>query len=255
MSATGPDETQRLLDALNSAVRREILWLIWDRELPAGDIAAAFMLSAPTISQHLSVLREAGLVTMARDGTFRRYRARPEAVAGLQSLFGPQEQKWVPSAASPASATSRTVAVAIIGTDAPCDRATAFRAFTEAAVYSRWAGVPVRIEDGHYSASMEWGLEVRGTYDHVVEPSLIVMTWDFEVESVPVPGAGRRAYLEITEREHGCHVEIQQLVSGHQQARKMERMWSLMLERFRDHVLEAVDPSTPVAPRPKAPRR
>ena len=35
-----PAEPQRLLDALSSPVRREILWLVWDRELAAGDIAA-----------------------------------------------------------------------------------------------------------------------------------------------------------------------------------------------------------------------
>ena len=65
-----------MLSALSSPVRREILALIWDRDLPAGEIAAAFRVTAPTISQHLAVLRDAGLVTMEVDGNFRRYRAR-----------------------------------------------------------------------------------------------------------------------------------------------------------------------------------
>jgi len=56
-------DIQKVLSALASPVRREILALIWDRDLPAGEIAAAFEVTAPTISQHLGVLREAGLVT------------------------------------------------------------------------------------------------------------------------------------------------------------------------------------------------
>ena len=69
-------DVQRVLAALASPVRREILWRIWDDELPAGAIAAAFEVSAPTISEHLAVLRDAELVTMTVDGSFRRYRAR-----------------------------------------------------------------------------------------------------------------------------------------------------------------------------------
>ena len=56
-------DIQRVIVALGSPVRREILGLIWERELPAGEIAAAFAVTKPTISQHLAVLREAGLVT------------------------------------------------------------------------------------------------------------------------------------------------------------------------------------------------
>ena len=62
-------DVQRVLAALASPVRREILWRIWDDELPAGAIAAAFEVSAPTISEHLAVLRDAELVTMTVDGT------------------------------------------------------------------------------------------------------------------------------------------------------------------------------------------
>ena len=54
-------DIQKVLAALTSPVRREILGLIWDRELSAGEIADAFPVTKPTISQHLAVLREAGL--------------------------------------------------------------------------------------------------------------------------------------------------------------------------------------------------
>src|SRR4051812_50104163 len=58
------DEVQRVMQALGSPVRREILWLVAEDERPAGEIAAAVAVSAPTVSEHLKVLRQAGLVTM-----------------------------------------------------------------------------------------------------------------------------------------------------------------------------------------------
>ena len=194
---SGGQDTQALLDALASPVRREILWLIWDTEMAAGDVAATFELSAPTISGHLAVLREAGLVDMRRDGTFRRYRARPDAMPGLRDIVRLDDGKWHPGSTPAPLAAHRTMAVAVAEVDAACDQATAYRAFTDARLYSRWAGVPVTLDDGRFSCTMEWGLNVRGTYDIVAPPSLIVMRWDFESDQVPLPGDGLRAYLEF----------------------------------------------------------
>ncbi len=242
---------QRVIDALSSPVRREILWLVWDRELPAGEIAASFDLGAATISEHLQALRHAGLVTMRVDGTFRRYCADRNAVASLRPLLREDDRKWFPGSTPQPIAPGRTSAVVVVETDAPCEETEAFRAFTDPAIYSRWAGVPVTLVDGHFAAEMEWGLRVRGTYDHVIEPSLIVMTWDFEAEQVPVPGAGQRAYLEITPRSGGCHLELHQLVRSEAEARYMERAWGVMLARFRDGVRAALDPDVTVVPRPR----
>ena len=56
-----------------------------ERELPAGEIARRFDVTRPAISQHLAVLREAGLVTERRQGTSRIYRARPAGAAELRN--------------------------------------------------------------------------------------------------------------------------------------------------------------------------
>src|SRR5438132_13856055 len=62
-----------------------ILRLVRDREYPSGEIAARFPdVTGPAISQHLRVLREAGLVHERRAGTRRLYRARPEGLAELR---------------------------------------------------------------------------------------------------------------------------------------------------------------------------
>ena len=245
---------QRVIDALSSPVRREILWLVWDRELAAGEIAASFDLGAATISEHLRALRNAGLVTMRVDGTFRRYQADRHAVAGLRPLLHEDERKWFPGTTPLPIAPGHTSAVVVVAIDAACDQTEAFRAFIDPAIYNRWAGVPVTLVDGHFAAEMEWGLRVRGTYDHSIEPSLIVMTWDFEAEQVPVPGAGQRAYLEITPRPDGCHLELHQLVRSETEAPYMERAWGVMLARFRDGVRVALDPHVTVVARPRRPR-
>jgi DNA-binding transcriptional ArsR family regulator len=67
--------------------RREILRLVRDRELSAGEIASRFEVTRPAVSQHLSVLRDAGLLSERRDGTRRLYRARPEGMAGLREFL------------------------------------------------------------------------------------------------------------------------------------------------------------------------
>jgi DNA-binding transcriptional ArsR family regulator len=67
--------------------RRQILALVRERELSAGEIAANFEVSRPAVSQHLRVLRGAGLLSERRQGTSRLYRARPEGLAGLRDFM------------------------------------------------------------------------------------------------------------------------------------------------------------------------
>src|SRR5437763_15960758 len=69
--------------ALGEPRRREILRLVSSRELSVGDIARRFDVTRPAISQHLRVLKEAGLVSERRDGTRRLYRSRPETIPPL----------------------------------------------------------------------------------------------------------------------------------------------------------------------------
>ena len=78
-----------VLHALAEPRRRAILRLVKDQERPAGEIAAAFPdVTGPAISQHLRVLRQAGLLQERRDGTRRLYRMRNEGLAELRSWLG-----------------------------------------------------------------------------------------------------------------------------------------------------------------------
>jgi DNA-binding transcriptional ArsR family regulator len=75
------------LRAIAGPRRRQILTLVRDAELSAGEIAAQFDVTRPAVSQDLTLLKEAGLVTERRNGTRRLYRVRPEGLAPLKSFL------------------------------------------------------------------------------------------------------------------------------------------------------------------------
>jgi DNA-binding transcriptional ArsR family regulator len=79
------------LKAIAAPHRRTILRLVSGSELSAGEIAAHFELTRPAVSQHLSVLKEAGLVSERRNGTRRLYRTRPEGLGELKAFL---EEFW-----------------------------------------------------------------------------------------------------------------------------------------------------------------
>ena len=75
------------LRAIAEPRRRRILELVREQELSAGEIASQFEITRPAISQHLGVLKEAGLVDERRNGTRRLYRARPQGLAELKTFL------------------------------------------------------------------------------------------------------------------------------------------------------------------------
>ena len=75
------------LRAIAEPRRRRILELVGARELSAGEIASHFDVTRPAISQHLGVLKEAGLVDERRNGTQRLYRARPQGLAEIKAFL------------------------------------------------------------------------------------------------------------------------------------------------------------------------
>ena len=85
-ASTAPN-TDDALRALAEPRRREILHLVARDELAAGEIAAAFDITRPAVSQHLTVLKNAGLLAERRDGTRRLYRARPQGLAAVREML------------------------------------------------------------------------------------------------------------------------------------------------------------------------
>jgi len=80
-----------MLEAVANPRRREILRLVWNRELTAGEIASHFDVSWPAVSQNLGVLRSAGLLVERKEATRRYYRADRDAAGSLALVL---EEMW-----------------------------------------------------------------------------------------------------------------------------------------------------------------
>jgi DNA-binding transcriptional ArsR family regulator len=79
------------LHAIADPTRQRILQLVWSRELSAGEIAAQFSVTFGAVSQHLTVLREAGLIAQRKFGRHRFYQARKDSMGPLAAYL---EQTW-----------------------------------------------------------------------------------------------------------------------------------------------------------------
>ena len=75
------------LQALGDPTRRSVLEQLREGPRAVGEIAAQLPVSRPAVSQHLRVLKEAGLVTDRQDGTRRLYRVDPDGLAGLREYL------------------------------------------------------------------------------------------------------------------------------------------------------------------------
>jgi len=80
--------------ALASPVRRQILELLIDGPQPVNSLAAHFDMRRPSVSEHLRVLRDAGLVTEQRDGRHRHYRLEAAPLSEVRDWLSPYERFW-----------------------------------------------------------------------------------------------------------------------------------------------------------------
>jgi DNA-binding transcriptional ArsR family regulator len=103
--ATYSAATEAVLDALGDPTRRRVLDLVREGALAVGEIAAELPVSRPAVSQHLRVLKGAGLVTESKNGTRHLYRVDP---AGLSVLRTYLEGFWDDALAAFKVASERT---------------------------------------------------------------------------------------------------------------------------------------------------
>jgi DNA-binding transcriptional ArsR family regulator len=78
---------QNGVSALGDGTRRAIFELLADGPRPVGEIARELPVTRPAVSQHLKVLKDAGLVIDRQDGTRRLYQLNPEGVGALRAYF------------------------------------------------------------------------------------------------------------------------------------------------------------------------
>lgn len=83
-----------IFSALADPRRRHILGLLRDGERPVGALVEALGVSQPTVSQHLKVLRDVGLVSVRADANRRLYRLQPEPLVELDEWLAPYRRLW-----------------------------------------------------------------------------------------------------------------------------------------------------------------
>jgi len=90
-----------LFKALNDQTRRDILDLLKEKDMTAGDIADKFAISKPSISHHLDLLRQAGLVLSVKEGQFIYY--------SLNTTVMDEMLKWIMQLKSPKNKSNEEV--------------------------------------------------------------------------------------------------------------------------------------------------
>jgi DNA-binding transcriptional ArsR family regulator len=83
-----------MFDVLAEPTRRRILDQLLDRPRTVGDLVAALSVSQPSVSKHLRVLRDAGVVEARKDAQRRVYELRPEALAEVLAWVEPYRRLW-----------------------------------------------------------------------------------------------------------------------------------------------------------------
>ena len=87
LNQRAPIPPDAVLRALADPHRRQILRIVQQGELPAGRIAASFTLTQQAVSQHIGVLKQAGLLTERREGTRRLYALHHESLEPVRELL------------------------------------------------------------------------------------------------------------------------------------------------------------------------
>lgn len=83
-----------IFDVLAEPHRRRILELLRAGELPAGEFPGRLGLAQPTVSKHLKLLREHGLVSVRQDAQRRVYRLEPGPLRELETWLAPYRELW-----------------------------------------------------------------------------------------------------------------------------------------------------------------
>jgi DNA-binding transcriptional ArsR family regulator len=91
---TKSGRTDLVFAALSNPTRRDILDLLLGGEHTVAVLAERFDMARPSVSEHLKVLRDCGLVAENRYGRFRYYRVNPEPLQEISAWLSPHERYW-----------------------------------------------------------------------------------------------------------------------------------------------------------------
>ena len=177
------------MKALVEPHRRQILTLVRERELSAGAIAERFRITRSAVSQHLTVLKDAGLVAERRDGTRRFYRAEPRPLVGLREYL---DEFWDrrlarlrrEAEAEEGQARIRECISVAKEIDIVARPDTIWELLSNPDEATRWMGLSAAFDlrtGGGYRVEVLPGLFASGEFLEIDPPRRLVHTWGWEV--------------------------------------------------------------------------
>jgi len=205
------------LKALAEPNRREILELVREHELSAGEVAEHFALTRPAVSQHLTVLKEAGLLEERRDGVRRLYSVRSAGLGDLRSFLQGfwddrltrlrDAAEWEEAAAGTSVehvSVERETAIA-------ATPATVWRLLTDPRRATTWMGVRASFDPrpgGTYRVEVIPGAIASGVFVDVDPPRRLVITWGWEGGRGSVPAGSTTVIFELIPRGGGTVLRL-----------------------------------------------
>jgi uncharacterized protein YndB with AHSA1/START domain/DNA-binding transcriptional ArsR family regulator len=237
---------QDVLRALAEPRRQEILELIGGREMASGEIASHFSISRPAVSQHLQVLRAAGLVHERRHGTRHFYRLRREGLLELRAYI---EQFWDDALSRLADAaeeeqrrltvTTRDGANGLDVVEREVRIAArpevVFAFFTDPAKMVRWKGTDALLDarpGGVYRVNVTGSAIAVGEYVELVPFSRIVFTWGWEGDGHPVPPGSTTVEVSLAADGDGTLLRLRHSGLGGELAAQHADGWEHFLPRL-----------------------
>jgi DNA-binding transcriptional ArsR family regulator len=241
-------DVDAVLKALGEPNRRRILALIRDDEFPAGSIARHFRVTRPAVSQHLAVLKQAGLVAERRDGTRRYYRAEPQALAGLRTflddfwtgrLDGLKREAEAREAEGQKDrgaireriSVQREIAIA-------AKPETVWDLLVKADEATRWMGRTASFDlrvGGRYQVEVLPGLFAVGEFLEIDPPRRLVHTWGWERSDGAVPPGSTIVVFELLDHDGETRLRLSHRdLPGLDTAGSHSRGWAHYLARLAD---------------------
>jgi uncharacterized protein YndB with AHSA1/START domain len=210
---------ETILKALAAPHRREILALVRARELPAGSIAERFEITRPAVSQHLAVLKDAGLLAERRDGTRRLYRAKAGSLMGLGMYLDDLVVPRLSDASDPDDLGNARGARGVTRERVSVEREVlvvsppevVWDLLADPGQTTRWMGRRARFDlrvGGRYQVEVLPGLVASGEFLQIDRPHRLVHSWGWELEWGPVPPGSTVVVFDVLERGDGTLVRI-----------------------------------------------
>ncbi len=230
------------LRAIAEPNRRRILELVAAEELTAGEIADHFDVTRPAISQHLTVLREAGLISERRHGTRRLYRTRREGFAETKLLlesFWDDRLRRLRSAAEGITSPSIIERLTVQREMTIAARAeTVWELITHPDKITRWMGVSASFDlspGGEYRIEVVPGHVAAGQFVASDPPHRLAYTWGWEggEAATVVPAGSTLVEIDLIEVDSSTLLRLtHQDLPGIGSAGSHSRGWAHYLERL-----------------------